>query len=163
MVTKDELLADFKARHAADKAHYADDDDFDIFCEVFVMMEMENDAPLDEQDFIGLLRDNHPLTAEDKLYLADLLEGKIKHRSGPPRDDGHGSTRFAATLVKVIKSRFREHGQRYRIHGLAVEAALEMLEDYGIAAPPRETVENTLKRPRKRKLRRKEKSRAISR
>jgi hypothetical protein len=163
MMTKDEFLDYWKAQHAADRALFVDEDEFEFFCEVFVTLVMEDDTPLDEQDFIGLLRDNHPLTAKDKLYLADLLEGKVKARRGPPRDDGFGGTRFAAALVKVIKSRFRESGQRYRIHDLAVEAALETLEDYGIAAPARETVENALRRSRKRKSRRKEKSRAISR
>jgi hypothetical protein len=106
----------------------------------------------DKRLLVKLLRSDHPLNAEDKRYLADFLDGKIRPRRGRPRG-GFGSASDdldrAVYLVKFIKRKMRQHGRTYRIHDKAMNLALELLEKEGFGVPEKLKLMTGLRRPRK--------------
>jgi hypothetical protein len=105
-----------------------------------------------KEHLLAYLRSNKPLTAEDRTYLADYLEGKLKRKRGrPPGGKAALNLRNVAVLVNWYKARLRASGKRYRIHDLAVDAALEYHVRQGHTAPNREALENFLRRSKRRK------------
>jgi hypothetical protein len=105
-----------------------------------------------KEKLLAYLRSNKPLTARDRAYLADYLEGKFKRKKGrPPGGDAARNLRNVAALVDYIKAMLRESGKRYRIHDLAVDYALNHHVAHGHRAPTREALENYLRRSKRRK------------
>ena len=93
------------------------------------------------EKLLAYLRTNKPLTARDRAYLADYLEGKFKRKKGrPPGGDAARNLRNVAVMVDVFKAMLRESGKRYRIHNLAVDYALNHHVAHGHRAPTREAV-----------------------
>jgi hypothetical protein len=104
------------------------------------------------EKLLAYLRSNKPLTARDRAYLADYLEGKIKRKKGRPRDLVRASYIIElASLVHGRKSELREAGERYRIHDKAVDHALKIYNSWGYPFVARETLENHLRRSKRRK------------
>lgn len=105
-----------------------------------------------KQKLLAYLRSDRPLTAMDREYLADYLEGKIKRKKGRPRDRARafylGQLVF---LVEQRKTELRNEGERYRIHEKAVDHAFKLYNSAGYPAVSRETLENRLRRSKRRK------------
>jgi len=110
-------------------------------------------AKYDRKDkLLAYLRSNRPLTAIDRQYLADYLEGKLKRKKGRPRGGRAAlNVRNVAVMVDYYKAKFREAGKRYQIHETAVDLALEYHVGHGHQAPARQTLENYLRRSKHRK------------
>jgi hypothetical protein len=105
-----------------------------------------------KEQLLAYLRSNKPLTAKDRAYLADYLEGKYCRKKGrPPGGKDALNLRNVAVMVDFYKTKLREAGKRYRIHDLAVEYALKYHVSHGHKAPARETLENYLRRSKHRK------------
>ena len=105
-----------------------------------------------KEKLLAYLRSNKPLTAQDRAYLADYLEGKFKRKKGrPPGGEAALNVRNVAVLVDYIKAKLREDGKRYRIHDLAVDDALKYHVAHGQQAPTREALENYFRRSKRRK------------
>ena len=105
-----------------------------------------------KEKLLAYLRANKPLTARDRAYLADYLEGKLKRKKGRPRDLVRASyIRELASLVHEKKTELREAGKRYRIHDKAVDDALKIYNSWGYPVVARETLENHLRRSKRRK------------
>jgi hypothetical protein len=107
----------------------------------------------DKRLLVELLRSDHPLTAEDKRYLADFLDGKIRPRRGRPRaqfGDAADDLDRAVHWVRFIKKKMRQHGRAYRIHDEAISLALELLQENGFDVPEEEKLRTALRRPLKR-------------
>lgn len=105
-----------------------------------------------KQKLIAYLRSNRPLTASDRAYLADYLEGKIDRRRGRPRDHARAFCLMQlALLVEQNKAKLRRRGERYRIHDKAVDQALKRYSASGYPVVSRETLENYLRRSKRRK------------
>ena len=105
-----------------------------------------------KQRLLAYLRSNRPLTATDRDYLADFLEGKYRRKKGRPRGGKAAlNVRNVAALVDYIKTKLREAGKRYRIHEMAVDLALEYHVAHGHEAPKREALESYLRRSKRRK------------
>jgi hypothetical protein len=110
-------------------------------------------AKYDRKDkLLAYLRSNRPLTAIDRQYLADYLEGKLKRKKGRPRGGRAAlNVRNVAVLVDYCKAKLRETGKRSQVHKMAVDLALEFHVAHGHQAPARETLENYLRRSKHRK------------
>jgi hypothetical protein len=105
-----------------------------------------------KQKLLAYLRSDRPLTAMDREYLADYLDGKIKRKKGRPRDLGRAfCLRQLAFLVQQRKTELRNGGERYRIHNKAVDDALKLYNAAGYPAVSRETLENHLRRSKRRR------------
>lgn len=105
-----------------------------------------------KQKLLAYLRSDGPLTTSDRKYLADYLEGKIKRRKGRPRNYGRAfCLDLLALLVKQEKTELRTRGNRYRIHDKAVDCALKLYSSLDYPAVSRETLENHLRRSKRRK------------
>jgi hypothetical protein len=104
-----------------------------------------------------LLRSDLP--PEDRRRLANLLDsGEIKPRRGRPLARGKAAgVAIAIAYVTLVKRWLRNDGQRYGTHDRAIKFALAEMSDLDLPLPSRESIENALKRPRKRKSRRKPK------
>jgi hypothetical protein len=101
---------------------------------------------------LAYLRSNRPLTATDREYLADYLEGKLNRKKGRPRGGKAAlNVRNVAVMVDFYRAKFREAGKHYRIHDIAVENALKYHVAHGHKVPKRETLENYLRRSKRRK------------
>jgi hypothetical protein len=126
---------------------------------IFIGAVIEAGKHGDKRDLLALLRADYPLTAEDKTYLANLLDGKIRRERGRPRAR-NGAARDvdrAVAVVKYAKHLMRQRGQTYRIHNRALDLAFEWLESKGLSMPSRQAVENRLRRASRRKSRAKSK------
>jgi hypothetical protein len=114
----------------------------------------------DYSDLLELLRANHPLTAQDKAALADLLEGKIKRRPGRPSpgltDPKKNALDSAVFMVGLVREDGREKGKPIREDD-AVKIVLDFMKKRGNRIiPNRESVLTRLRRSKQsRKLRRK--------
>ena len=110
-------------------------------------------AKYDRKDrLLAYLRSNRPLTAIDRQCLADYLEGKLNRKKGRPRGGRSAlNVRNVAVMVDHYKAKLREAGKRYQIHKTAVDLALEYHVAHGHQAPARETLENYLRRSKRRK------------
>jgi hypothetical protein len=116
---------------------------------------------------IRLLRDNYPLSAEDKSGLADLLEGRIRRPRGRrvwratdelTRPD-EAAVRRAAILVERIKNNDKEEGNPAKgRHERAVRRAFEYMAKKHLRTPNLESLENYLRRSQQPKKRRSTKS-----
>ena len=105
-----------------------------------------------KEKLLAYLRSNKPLTARDRAYLADYLEGKIKRKKGRSRDLVRAFyIRQLASLVHERKTELREAGERYRIHDKAVDHALKIYNSWGYPVVAREKLENYLRRSKRRK------------
>jgi hypothetical protein len=105
-----------------------------------------------KEKLLVYLRSNKPLTARDRAYLADYLEGKIKRKKGRPHDLVRASYIIElASLVHERKRELREAGERYRIHDKAVDHALKIYNSLGYPVVAREKLENYLRRSKRRK------------
>lgn len=105
-----------------------------------------------KERMLAYLRSNKPLTAQDRAYLADYVEGKLRRKRGRPRGGKAAlNLQNVAVMVDYYKKKLREAGKRYRIHDLAVDYALKYHVDHGHKAPARETLENYLRRSKRRK------------
>lgn len=106
----------------------------------------------DKRLLIDLLRSDYPLTADDKRYLADFLDRKIRPRRGRPRAK-YGSEaddlNRAVHWVKFIKQKMRQRGEVYRIHDKAIDLALELLKKRGFGVPEKLKLMTGLRRPSK--------------
>ena len=101
---------------------------------------------------LAYLRSNRLLTATDREYLADYLEGKLNRKKGRPRGGRAAlNVRNVAVMVDLCKAKFREAGKRNRVHEMAVDLALEYHVAHGHKAAARETLENYLRRSKRRK------------
>jgi hypothetical protein len=116
---------------------------------------------------IRLLRGNHPLSAEDKCGLADLLEGRIRRPRGRrfwrATDElthpDEAAVRRAASFVKLIKKADKEEGNPAKgRHERAVQQTLEYMAEKHLRTPKRESLENYLRRSKQPKKRRSTKS-----
>ena len=114
----------------------------------------------DKGPLLDLLRADYPLTAKDKQFLADFIEGKVKRPAHRPRrvatdalkDPDGAAVMRAAFFVEQFKQRARKAGRRSGIHAWAVDEAMNFLKKEGFRHPPRERLENYLRRskqPRK--------------
>jgi hypothetical protein len=106
----------------------------------------------DKRHLVNLLRSDHPLTADDKRYLADFLDGKIRPRRGRPRarfDSPADDLDRAVHWVKFIKRKMRRHGRVYRIHDEAMDLALGLLKKRGFGVPEKLKLMTGLRRSRK--------------
>ena len=105
-----------------------------------------------KQKLLDYLRSDRPLTAMNREYLADFLEGKIKRKKGRPRDLTRafylGQLVF---LVEQRKTELRNAGVRYRFHDNAVDDALKLYNSAGYPSVSREALENRLRRSKRRK------------
>ena len=110
-------------------------------------------AKYDRKDrLLAYLRSDRPLTAIDRQYLADYLEGKLNRKKGRPRGGRSAlNVRNVAVMVDHYKAKLREAGKRYQIHEMAVDLALEYHVAHGHQAPARQTLENHLHRSKHRK------------
>jgi hypothetical protein len=105
-----------------------------------------------KQQLLAYLRSDRPLTAEDRAYLADYLEGKFNRKKGRPRGGKAAlNVRNVAVMVDFYKAKLREAGERYRIHEKAIDYALKYHVSHGHTAPAPETLENYLRRSKRRK------------
>ena len=105
-----------------------------------------------QQKLLAYLRSDRPLAAMDRAYLADYQEGKIKRKQGRPRDLARAFyVGQLALLVQQRKAELREGGRHYRIHDEAADYALKLYSDAGYPDVPRETLENYLRRSKRRK------------
>ena len=104
------------------------------------------------QLLIDYIRSDKPLTAVDRKYLADYLNGNYRRKKGRPRG-GNAALNLSnvAVMVDYYKAKLREAGKRYRIHDMAVDYALKYHVAHGHKAPPREQLENYLRRSKHRK------------
>jgi hypothetical protein len=101
---------------------------------------------------LAYLRSNKPLTAQDRKYLADYLEGKYRRKKGrPPGGKAALNLRNVAVRVNFFKAKLREAGMRYRIHDKAIDYALRDHARFGHPAVSRDTLENHLRRSKRRK------------
>ena len=74
---------------------------------------------------IAYVRSDKPLRPRDREYLADYLDGKVKRKRGRPLGGMESQQiRFLAGLVRAVKAKLRERGERYRIHNKAVDHVL---------------------------------------
>ena len=101
------------------------------------------------EPLIAYLRSDKPLEPSDREYLADLLQGKLKRPRGRPKGGLDAQNmRFLASLVRHVKSEMRQRGERYRIHGKAVDYVLGLYTYNGKPTVEREKFENYLRRSR---------------
>jgi hypothetical protein len=109
----------------------------------------------DKQPLLNLLRSDYPLSREEKEYLADFIEGKLKRRRGRPGwratdeldDPISAAVMRAAFFVRRFKAVGRENGRsRSGIHEWAINETMELMKKRGFLLPPRERLENYLRR-----------------
>ena len=101
---------------------------------------------------LAYLRTDKPLTADDRKYLADYLEGKYNRKKGRPAGGKAAlNLRNVAVLVEQIKAELHKRGEHYRIQDKAVDFALELHSSWGHPPVARETLENHLRRSNRRK------------
>jgi hypothetical protein len=121
----------------------------------------------DYSPLIRLLRDNYPLSAEDKSSLADLLEGRIRRPRGRrvwrATDElthpDKAAVRHAARLVEWIKNADKKEGNPAKgRHERAIRQALEYMAKKHFRTPKQERLENYLRRSKQPKKRRSTKS-----
>jgi hypothetical protein len=107
-----------------------------------------------KRPLVELLRSDHPLTTEDKRYLADYLDGKIRPRRGRPRarpGSAADDLDRAVHWVRLIKQKMRQRGDVYRFHDKAIDLALELLMEEGFDVPEKLKLMTALRRPLKRR------------
>jgi hypothetical protein len=116
----------------------------------------------DNGPLISLFRSNYPMTANDMRLYADFLEGKLRRppgrrswratdevlsKDGPAR----AAVQRAAFYVAAIKKRARdEKRSKAGIHEWAIKQALEYMKEKGLRLPDPNSLENYLRRSKKR-------------
>jgi hypothetical protein len=96
---------------------------------------------------IAYIRSDKALRPEDRGYLADYLEGKLKRKRGRPIGGLESQKiKFLAGLVRAAKAQLRERGERYRIHNKTIDLVLDVYSVSGKPPVDREKLENYLRR-----------------
>ena len=113
----------------------------------------------DKQQLLDMLRSDFPLSADDKKYLADFIEGKLKRPRGRPplvratdelRNPDLAAVKRAAFYVERLKHDARKEGRSSSgIHEWAVDQTMEFLKKLGLRRPSRQRLENYLRRSKK--------------
>lgn len=115
-----------------------------------------------KKTLIDLLRSNYPISPDDKRVLADFFDGKFQRsrgrRSWRATDEffsKEGRARVAvcraALYIEAIKKRAQdEKRSRAGIHEWAIEQALEYMRKRGFHLPDPDSLENYLRRSKKR-------------
>jgi hypothetical protein len=109
-----------------------------------------------------LLRSNYPLSPYEKCLLADLNDGKLRRSRGRPpwrasdviaskTGRAQAAVRRAAFFVDEIKKSARaEKRSRAGIHKWAIEQAILYMTKRGFQLPNCDSLENYLRRSKKR-------------
>jgi hypothetical protein len=112
----------------------------------------------DKRPLLDLLRSNYPLSAEDKKYLADFIDGKVKRPRGRRpwratdelRNPDSAAVRRAASFVRRFKEAARKEGRSsIGIHEWAVDQTMDFLEKHGFRRPPPQRLDDYLRRSKK--------------